>query len=281
MDFIKMHGLCNDFILVDEFENLRGLSYVDAARRLCDRHRGIGGDGLLVLQSARQADVRMRVFNADGSEAEMCGNGIRCIAKYAYEAGYVSQNIMTVETGAGIKNVWLAVENGVAQEVCVDMGAPILKAELVPVLAKQELAVEERIEAEGRVFSFTAVSMGNPHCVIFVPSVQEIPLEIVGPVLEHHPRFPNRANVGFAQITSRNEIILRMWERGAGATLACGTGACAAVVAGVLEGRLEREAFVHLPGGTLRVAWQDAGEVLMSGPAAYVFQGKVLETVCD
>ncbi|MDR1070703.1 MAG: diaminopimelate epimerase [Gracilibacteraceae bacterium] len=276
MDFIKMHGLGNDFILVDEFEGASGISYPAAARELCDRHRGVGADGLLLLQAAQRADVRMRVFNPDGSEAEMCGNGIRCLAKYAYEAGYVSSDTMTVGTEAGVKNIWLTAEGGAVREVCVDMGAPILRPELVPVLAKQELAVEEKIEISGHTFFFTAVSMGNPHCVIFAPAVEEIPLEAAGPLLEHHPIFPNRTNVAFAQVVSRHDIILRMWERGAGPTQACGTGACAAVVAGVLEGRLERESFVRLPGGTLRIAWQDSGNVLMSGPAAYVFRGKTL-----
>ncbi|MDR1322193.1 MAG: diaminopimelate epimerase [Gracilibacteraceae bacterium] len=276
MDFIKMHGLGNDFILVDEFEGASGISYPAAARELCDRHRGVGADGLLVLQPAPRADVRMRVFNPDGSEAEMCGNGIRCLAKYAYEAGYVSGDTMTVGTEAGVKNIWLTVEGGAVREVCADMGAPVLRPELVPVLAKQELAVEEKIEISGHTFFFTAVSMGNPHCVIFAPAAEDIPLETVGPLLENHPVFPNRTNVGFAQVVSRHDIILRMWERGAGPTLACGTGACAAVVAGVLEGRLERESFVRLPGGTLRIAWQDSGNVLMSGPAAYVFRGKTL-----
>ncbi|MDR1604104.1 MAG: diaminopimelate epimerase [Gracilibacteraceae bacterium] len=277
MNFIKMHGLGNDFIVLDEFENHAGVVYAETARKLCDRRRGVGGDGLLVLQSSQQADLRMRIFNADGSEAEMCGNGIRCLAKYAYEAGYVTRETMTIRTEAGLKNIWLIMDSGGAvREICVDMGAPILRPELVPVLAKQELAVEEKIEVAGRHFIFTAVSMGNPHCVIFLSAVAEIPLEELGPLLERHALFPQRTNVEFAQVENRHEVILRVWERGAGATEACGTGACAAVVAGVLEGRLERESLVHLPGGTLRVAWQDSGAVLMSGPAAYVFRGELL-----
>jgi diaminopimelate epimerase len=276
MNFIKMHGLGNDFIVLDEFEQPAGVVYADTARKLCDRRRGAGGDGLLVLQSTQQADLRMRIFNADGSEAEMCGNGIRCLAKYAFETGYVTRETMTVRTEAGLKNIWLITDGGAVREICVDMGAPILKPELVPVLAKQELAVEEKIEVNGRTFIFTAVSMGNPHCVIFVPAAAEIDLEAIGPLLERHELFPRRTNVEFAQVENRHEVILRVWERGAGATQACGTGACAAVVAGVLEGRLERESLAHLPGGTLRVAWQDSGAVLMSGPAAYVFRGETL-----
>jgi diaminopimelate epimerase len=276
MDFVKMHGLGNDFILLDEFERAAEIVYDDAARKLCDRRRGIGGDGLLVLQSTPRADARMRIFNADGSEAEMCGNGIRCLAKYAYEAGYVTRETLTIQTEAGLKNARLLTEKGVVKEICVDMGAPILKPAFVPALAEQEFAVEERIDVGRDVFYFTAVSMGNPHCVIFVPDAEKIPLEALGPALERHSLFPQRVNVEFAQTLNRREVLLRVWERGAGATPACGTGACAAVVAGVLEGRLERETLVRLPGGTLRVAWRDSNEIFMSGPATHVFRGELL-----
>ncbi|MDR0434434.1 MAG: diaminopimelate epimerase [Gracilibacteraceae bacterium] len=277
MNFVKMHGLGNDFILADEFKAQTGLDYAEAARKLCDRRRGIGGDGLLLLLPAQDAEARMRVFNADGSEAEMCGNGVRCLAKYVYDAGYVTSEAFTIQTEAGIKNVWLSADGGSGREIRVNMGIPLLRPDWIPALARQETAVQEKIEMDGHSFIFTAVSIGNPHCVIFTPAIEEIRLTEVGPALERHPLFPARTNVEFAQVVNRREIILRVWERGAGATQACGTGACAAVVAGVLEGRLEREALVLLPGGALRVNWQDSGPLLMSGPAAYAFRGETLQ----
>jgi diaminopimelate epimerase len=276
LEFLKMHGSMNDFVFLDEFKSPLGLNYEETARTLCHRQTGIGADGLIIVLPTPQADAQMRIFNADGSEAEMCGNGIRCFAKFVYETGYVRKSTLTIETAAGIKQVWLSVQDGLVSEVRVDMGAPVLEAAKIPVRAGQEPVIKEKIEVDGETYYFTAVSMGNPHCVIFVADADGVDLQKVGPRLEKHELFPSYTNVEFAQVLKRNEIKIRVWERGVGVTLACGTGACAALVAGVLEGRLDRDALVHLPGGDLRIVWQDSGAVLMTGPAQSVFSGTMI-----
>ncbi|MGI6450375.1 MAG: diaminopimelate epimerase [Desulfitobacteriia bacterium] len=279
MDFIKMHGLGNDFICLDHFLFPPEMDYAEMARRLCHRQFGIGADGLIAVLPSSQADAKMRIFNPDGSEPEMCGNGIRCFARYVYDAGYVPKEQMTVETLAGILTVKLEVEGKNVQGVTVNMGEPCLDPAKIPVLAGSDIAVEKEIEAAGCKLSFTAVSMGNPHCVVFVQDFAQLDFEKLGPALENHSLFPKKTNVEFTKINNRQEITLKVWERGAGPTLACGTGACAAVVAAVLEGRTEREVTVHLPGGDLQIVWGENNQVLMTGPAVYVFRGRLIEEI--
>lgn len=276
MEFIKMHGLGNDFICLDHFHCPPQTDYPETARRLCHRQFGVGADGLIAILPSSQAQARMRMFNPDGSEAEMCGNGIRCFAKYIYDTGYVQDRIIQVETLAGILTVSLSLTDGVVDQVTVDMGKPFLKPGDIPVLAGRDLAVEQTLEALDRKLTFTAVSMGNPHCVIFVKDLENLEFNALGPAIERHPLFPKRANVEFVRVDNNGEITMRVWERGAGPTLACGTGACASVVASVLEGRTGAKVVVHLPGGDLGVEWRDDDHVYMTGPAAYVFQGKLL-----
>ena len=274
MRFTKMHGLGNDYVYVDGFSQA-----VDApaelAVRIADRHRGVGGDGLILILPSRVADVRMRVFNADGSEAQMCGNGIRCLAKYAYDHGLSRANPMRVETASGIKAIQLQLDAaGHVAQATVDMGAPILRPRDIPMAADGEQAVDVPISAAGRAWRMTGVSMGNPHAVIFVDDVAGVPLEQVAPPLERHELFPQRANIHFVQVLSPGELRMRTWERGSGITQACGTGASAVCVAGVLTGRSGREALIHLPGGDLRLEWRQAdGHVYMTGPAVEVFSG--------
>ncbi|MCR4419978.1 MAG: diaminopimelate epimerase [Clostridia bacterium] len=278
MRFTKMHGLGNDFVLLDGFG--QGLppeaSWPDLARVLSDRHFGIGADGLVLVLPAPQAPVQMRIFNPDGSEAEMCGNAIRCVAKYAYEYLNLRSPALTVLTRAGLREVKLEVRQGRVWMVEVDMGVPGLEAEAVPVMAPVSPVVNWPLEMEGERWAITCVSMGNPHCVIFSPDPDRVKLEYWGPRLETHPLFPARTNVEVAQVLAPDKLKVRVWERGAGATLACGTGACAAVVAGVLNGLLSGKVRAELPGGALEVEWLGEGTpVRMRGPAAEVFRGEI------
>ncbi|KIV50411.1 diaminopimelate epimerase [Aneurinibacillus migulanus] len=273
MNFTKMNGLGNDFIIVAHFESLPD-DAPQMARAMCDRHFGIGGDGLVFILPSEKADVRMRIINADGSEAEQCGNAVRCVAKYAYDYGLVLCEALTVETMAGIQHVWLTVEEGKATQVKVDMGAPILRGEAIPVGVNAENVVDHPIEADGAAFAFTGVSMGNPHAVIFVEDAPRFEVEKWGPVLETHSLFPNKANIEFVSVISSTEVEMRVWERGCGQTFACGTGACATVVAGALTGRTERRVLVHLKGGDLEIEWSETdNRIYMTGPAEEVFAG--------
>jgi diaminopimelate epimerase len=276
--FTKMQGLGNDYIYVSLFGGREGLElpWPELARRWSDRHFGIGGDGLILIAPSTRAHARMRMFNADGSEGEMCGNGIRCVAKYLYDHGLCAEEAMRIETGRGILELGLEVEGGKARRVRVDMGAPILEAQRIPTTLPGDPPVNVRLEAEGGEYWATAVSMGNPHVVIYVPDVGEIPLERVGPALERHAAFPRRVNVHFVQVQSPSEARMRTWERGSGITLACGTGACAVCVAGILTGRTGPRLLVHLPGGDLDLEWRGAGHsVFMTGPAEEVYSGEV------
>jgi len=279
MDIIKMHGLGNDFVCMDHFLFSPEMDYPEMARRLCHRQLGVGGDGLIVILSSDIADGRMRIFNPDGSEPEMCGNGIRCFARYMYDAGYAQKSCLTVETLAGVLTIDLDIADGNVQGATVNMGEPCLNPVDIPVLAGSDLVVEEEMEVCNRKLTFTAVSMGNPHCVIFVKDLNDLEFDILGPAIEKHPLFPKKTNVEFVRVDNPNEITLKVWERGAGPTLACGTGACAAVVAAVLEGRTQREVQVHLPGGDLWIQWCEDNQVLMTGPAVYVFRASLLEPV--
>lgn len=274
MKFTKMHGLGNDFVVVEDFD-LRLKNVDRLARRLCHRNFGIGADGLVVLRPSDVAVCRMRIFNSDGSEAEMCGNALRCVGKYLYEHGFVKETIFDVEMFTTVKTLRLQTDAGVVDAVEVDMGEPVLESELVPMTGNPRRVVGEEITAAGETFAMTAVSMGNPHCVIFADDVQAVPLDVWGPALEAHTAFPKKANVEFVQVISPDEAVFRVWERGSGPTLACGSGACAVLVAGVLNGKLGRAATLRLPGGLLVIEWREDNHLYMKGPAAEVFQGTV------
>ncbi|GAB4166056.1 MAG: diaminopimelate epimerase [Geothermobacteraceae bacterium] len=275
MRFTKMHGLGNDYVYINGFEQ-QVPDPVSLAVRVSDRHFGIGSDGLILILPSGTADARMRIFNADGSEAEMCGNGLRCVAKFVYERGISRSNPMRIETGAGILTVDLFVDaDDRVEKVRVDMGRPRLVRSEIPMTGPAgERAVEIPIEAGGQHLRATCVSMGNPHCVVFVDDVDAFPVTEVGPLLETHPMFPRRINVEFVQVLNRTEVRQRTWERGAGETLACGTGASAVTVAAVLTGRCERRIINHLAGGDLELEWLEDGPVLMTGPATEVFSGE-------
>lgn len=275
MKFTKMHGAGNDYVYINGFiekiDNPAGL-----AQQISDRHFGIGADGLILILPSAVADVRMRMFNIDGSEGAMCGNGIRCVAKYAYDHGLVDRLNMTVETGAGILSLILFIDSsGLVNRVQVDMGVPRLTRGEIPMAGRAaETAVAIPLEIDNRQFEITCVSMGNPHAVVFVTDVEKFPVTEIGPQIENHPWFSDRVNVEFVQIVNPAEVIQRTWERGSGETFACGTGASAVTVAGVLTGRTERKIINHLRGGDLELEWLESGEVLMTGPAVEVFHGE-------
>jgi diaminopimelate epimerase len=278
IQFSKMHGLGNDFVVVDAVRQRFELDYANFAQAVCDRHFGIGGDGLILVLPSDHSDLRMRIFNSDGSEPQMCGNGIRCFAKFAYEEGLIQKDVLSVETLAGVMVITMGVTDGHVSAVEVDMGPPRLRRAEIPMVGGDPAGhvLCEPVTVHGRTFEVTAVSMGNPHAVVFVPSTEDIEIDVVGPLFEHHALFPERTNTEFVQIVSRTEAIMRVWERGAGETLACGTGACAVAVAGILNGLLEPKVTVHLPGGDLLIEWQKGdNHVIMSGPAALVFKGEL------
>ena len=272
MKFTKMHGTGNDYIYVNGFEEkLENPS--EAAVKLSDRRFGIGSDGLILILPSDVADCRMEMFNADGSIGKMCGNGIRCVAKYVYDRGLVKKDVLRVETRSGVKTLQLRVEDGKVASVRVNMGQPELDPEKIPVLFSKDRMVDEEVYTpSGNVWRVTCVSMGNPHAVIFVDDVEGLNLPAIGPEMEKHAMFPERANIEFAQVTGPHEVQMRVWERGSGETLACGTGACACAVASVLTGKADRDVTVHLRGGDLHVFWDpDTDVVYMEGPAAFVF----------
>jgi diaminopimelate epimerase len=274
MRFTKMQGAGNDYVYVDLFrEKLTG-DVAKLAVRMADRHFGVGGDGLILICPSERADAKMRMFNADGSEAEMCGNGLRCVAKYVYDHGIARKERLNIETGRGILIVDLEVKGGKAERVRVDMGEPILQAEKVPTLLKGNPPVEAEILIEGEAFAFTCVSMGNPHAVAFVDEITDRLIHQVGPRVETHEAFPRRTNVEFVRANSRTDAHMRVWERGSGETMACGTGACAVAVAGVLSGRLDRKVTLHLLGGDLQIEWAADNHVYKTGPAVEVFSGE-------
>ena len=274
MRFTKMHGLGNDYVYLDGFAQKPPADPAALARRVSDRHFGVGSDGLILILPSEVADARMRMFNADGSEAEMCGNGIRCVAKYVHDHGIARKLTLTLETGRGVLTVRLHVRGDVAERVTVDMGEPILKSADIPTTLPGDPPVDAPLTVGGESYPVTAVSMGNPHAVVFVPDVAAVRLETLGPLVEHHPAFPRRVNAHFVQIHALAEATMRTWERGSGVTLACGTGACAVCVAGVLTGRTGRTLLAHLPGGDLDLEWASAdNHVYMTGPATEVYTG--------
>lgn len=274
--FTKWQGCGNDFVLVNGFsERLDEEDLGALAQKICDRHYGIGADGLILVLPSKAADFRMRILNADGSEAEMCGNGIRCFAGVVHDEGLSDKEEFTVETGAGILVPRLQLADGKLQGVRVDMGEPTLAGDRIPVLGFGAAhVVEQPIEASGEKLSMTCVSMGNPHCVIFVEDAEAVPIEKLGPLLERHEAFPKKTNVEFAAVLDASHIRMRVWERGAAVTLACGTGSCATLVAAVLTGRTERAAEVQLDGGRLQIEWAEDNHVYMTGPAEKVFAGR-------
>jgi diaminopimelate epimerase len=275
MQFTKMHGIGNDYVYMSTFDQRAPADPRRLAIEVSDRHFGIGGDGLILIMPSERADARMRMFNADGSEGEMCGNGVRCVAKYLYDHGLTRKQQVTVETGRGILTLDLEVTGGRVQRVRVDMGPPILDAERIPTLLSGNPPVDAAIEVDDHRLAVTAVSTGNPHAVVYVADVAAFPLEALGPKIEHHPVFPRRVNVHIVEVLGPGEVRMRTWERGSGITLACGTGACAVCVAGVLTGRTDRSILAHLPGGDLELAWpDDRSSIFMTGPAAEVFSGE-------
>lgn len=275
MKFTKMHGAGNDYIYVDCTQSVID-NPSQVAIDLSDRHFGIGSDGLILICSSDVADFRMKMYNADGSEGNMCGNGVRCIAKYVYDKGLTDKTNIALETKSGIKYLELTVEEGKVASVKVNMGAPILKPADIPVKSDKDLFIDEKLEVFGRDYKVTCVSMGNPHAVTFVEDTASLEIEKIGPEFENHPAFPNRVNTEFVQIISRKEVNMRVWERGSGETLACGTGTCATVVACVLNDKTDDEVLVHLLGGDLLIKYDRENDtVWMTGPAAIVFEGEI------
>lgn len=272
--FTKMQGIGNDYIYIDVTDR-RLRSPGALAKVMSDRHFGVGSDGLILIARSRKADFRMRMFNSDGSEAQMCGNGIRCLAKYVFERGLTDKRALTVETGRGVLTLELSGKGRTVDEVTVDMGEPILERAEIPMKGAPGQVVKEPLTVGGRSIPVTCVSMGNPHCIQGVDDLDSTPVETVGRAIEHHPAFPERTNVEFVKRHSRRRVSIRTWERGAGETLACGTGACAVCVAGVLEGVADRQVVADLLGGRLTIRWDaDTNHVYMTGPAEFVFDGK-------
>ncbi|UNK20238.1 diaminopimelate epimerase [Paenibacillus sp. N3/727] len=276
MLFTKMHGLGNDFIIVYGEKDLP-INAAELAVKWCNRFFGIGADGLVYILPSDKADFKMRIMNSDGSEAEQCGNAIRCVARYVYDHGYADGNEVVIETlGAGVQKVNLKMDGNQVRSVRVDMGEPILEGLKVPTTLDHNPVVNHPIEVDGRQFSFTAVSMGNPHCVIYVDDAVHFDLSVWGPKLEVHPFFPKKINVEIATVKARDYVDMRVWERGVGPTLACGTGACATLVASVLSGKTDRAAVISLKGGDLFIEWDKAdNHVYMTGPAEMVYEGEI------
>jgi diaminopimelate epimerase len=273
-----MHGIGNDYVYVDLFHETLPMPPEKLAPLVADRHKGIGGDGLILIGPSEKADARMRMFNADGSEAEMCGNGLRCVAKFVFDHGIAKKSALSLETGAGVLDVTLETQDDRVRRVKVNMGVPRLEPAKVPTTlaaTKNGAVVDAPFEIDGKTFAVTCVSMGNPHCVIFVEKATDELVLGVGPKIERDPRFPARVNVEFVEIVSRGEVRQRTWERGSGETLACGTGASAVCVAGVLTGRTDATILNHLLGGDLELRW-DGGDspVWKTGPAEEVFSGE-------
>lgn len=271
--FTKMHGIGNDYVYVDCFSQ-RVTDPAALARRVSPRRTAVGSDGLILIYPSHVADCRMEMYNADGSRGEMCGNGIRCVGKYVYDHGLVPKETLRVETDAGIKALTLRTQAGHVAAVTVDMGEPILDGPRIPVAAEGRV-INAALDVDGKTYHVTCVSMGNPHCVLFVPTVDDLVLEQIGPRFEQHTFFPKRVNTEFVKVIGRNELRMRVWERGSGETAACGTGACAVLVAAVLNDKSERRAVVHLNGGDLEIEWDADNHVFMTGPAEEVFSGEI------
>lgn len=275
MKFTKMQGIGNDYVYVNCFEeDVRNPSQV--ARFVSDRHFGIGSDGLILICPSEVADCKMVMYNSDGSQSQMCGNGVRCVGKFIHDRGITHKTTVTVETLGGIKTLQLHLTGDRVSAITVDMGKPILEPANIPVVSTKERFIDQPVTVRGETVFVTAVSMGNPHAVVFVEDTAGLELTKIGSAYEHHPIFPERTNTEFIQVLDRDNLNMRVWERGAGETLACGTGACAALVAAVLTGRCDREATLHLLGGDLRIRWdEETDHVFMTGPAEFVFDGEI------
>ncbi len=274
MKFTKMHGIGNDYVYINCFEETVD-NPNDLAIKISDRHFGVGSDGLILIKPSEKAPFKMDMYNADGSQSEMCGNGLRCVAKYLYDKGMIKQDQFDIETGAGVLKINITPNNGKADLIEINMGKPILEASKIPMNQYSGNVINEKLTIHDRTFSFTAVSMGNPHCVIFLDEdINQFPVEKYGPTIENHPLFPKRVNVEFVQIKSPTEVFQRTWERGSGETLACGTGASAVLVAGVLNNKSERQILNHLKGGDLYLKWDEDNYVYLKGSATFVFEGE-------
>ena len=275
MKFTKMHGIGNDYVYVNCFkETVENPSEV--AIKVSDRHFGIGSDGLILIKPSEVADGKMEMYNADGSQGAMCGNGIRCVAKYMYDYGITDKTSISVETKSGIKYLDLTLKNGKVDTVKVNMGAPILKASEIPVISEKEQVISEPVTIDGKEWEITCVSMGNPHAITYIDDVKHLEIEKIGPKFENHAIFPDRVNTEFVHVIDRNTVEMRVWERGSGETYACGTGACAVAVSSILNGLTEEEVTVKLLGGDLKIFWnREENRVYMTGSATKVFDGEI------
>lgn len=275
MKFTKMQGCGNDYIYVDCTKVIID-DIPEKARKVSDRHFGIGSDGLILIRSSSVADFCMDMYNYDGSRAQMCGNGIRCVAKYVYDEGLTDKKQLKIETLGGIKELDLAIVDNKVESVTVNMGSPITQPDLIPVISKKEILIKEPIKVGDQVYEITCISMGNPHAVIFVEDTKSVPIEILGPQFENHMIFPERVNTEFVHVIDRSHIDMRVWERGSGETLACGTGACASVMACIINGLTDNEVIVTLLGGELIIRYDEVrNSVFMTGPAVKVFDGEI------
>lgn len=276
MNFTKMHGIGNDYVYVNcLIEEVSDPAAV--ARYVSDRHFGIGSDGLILIKPSQNADFEMDMYNADGSQSGMCGNGIRCVAKYVYDYGLTNKTQISIDTKSGIKYLDLTIENNKAVQIRVNMGAAELEAKKVPVVSEHDQVIDEPIEVDGKQYRMTAISMGNPHAVVYIEDVQGLEIEKIGPQFENHPCFPERVNTEFVRVIDDRTVEMRVWERGSGETLACGTGACAVAVASILNGYTKEEVTVKLLGGDLQIQWdREHNQVYMTGPATVVFDGKIV-----
>lgn len=280
MMFFKMQGLGNDYVYIDCINGKEPIDIKNLTNRLSNRHFGVGSDGLILLCRSKVADLKMRMFNSDGSEAQMCGNGIRCVAKLAYELGLICEEITTIETLSGIKTLKLNIVKGKVKTVEVDMGAPILEATKIPVSSSAKIEdkkVKAEVKVKNKKIELTCVSMGNPHAVTFVNNIKNFKVAEYGPILENADIFPEKANIEFVEVVDKNNIKMRVWERGSGETLACGTGACSSVVASSLNGYTDRKVNVQLLGGNLEIEWKPNNHVHMTGPAVTVFKGEWID----
>ena len=280
MMFFKMQGLGNDYVYIDCINGKEPIDIKNLTQKLSNRHFGVGSDGLILLCKSKVADLKMRMFNSDGSEAQMCGNGIRCVAKLAYELGLICEEITTIETLSGIKTLKLNIVNGKVKTVEVDMGVPILEATKIPVSSSAKIEdkkVKAEVKVKNKKIELTCVSMGNPHAVTFVNDIKNFKVAEYGPILENADIFPEKANIEFVEVVDKNNIKMRVWERGSGETLACGTGACSSVVASSLNGYTDRKVNVQLLGGNLEIEWKPNNHVHMTGPAVTVFKGEWID----
>ena len=275
MKFTKMHGIGNDYVYVNCFEETVS-NPSDVARFVSDRHYGIGSDGLILICPSKIADFRMAMYNLDGSEGKMCGNGVRCIAKYVYDHHLTDKTRISLETLGGIKYLDLNIKDGKVETVKVDMGEPILKPEEIPVKLSKEVVIDEPVEVDGKIWNMTCISMGNPHAVVFVDDTKSLNLEAMGPSFEKHAIFPEQVNTEFVRVIDRKTVDMRVWERGSGETFACGTGACATAMACILNGKTDDQVLVHLVGGDLLIEYdRETNHIFMTGPATEVFSGEI------